>query len=62
MDLTRQLAEIIITLDADLQDNPNDIHKFLEKINKGFDLVVGWKKKDTIQSVKLYLQNWQFSN
>ena len=38
-------GEIIITLDADLQDNPNDIHKFLEKINKGFDLVVGWKKK-----------------
>ncbi|MBL7036444.1 glycosyltransferase family 2 protein [Candidatus Microgenomates bacterium] len=38
-------GEIIITMDADLQDNPRDIPKFIEKIEKGFDLVVGWKKK-----------------
>jgi len=36
---------IIITLDADLQDDPAEIPKLLEKINQGYDLVVGWKKK-----------------
>jgi len=37
-------GEIVITLDADLQDNPKEIPNFLEKINEGFDLVSGWKK------------------
>lgn len=37
-------GEIIFTLDADLQDNPREIPKFLEKIEGGFDLVSGWKK------------------
>lgn len=39
------VGSIIFTLDADLQDNPNEIPRFLEKINEGFDLVSGWKKK-----------------
>ena len=38
-------GEIIITLDADLQDDPAEIPKLLAKINQGYDLVVGWKKK-----------------
>lgn len=38
-------GDIIFTLDGDLQDNPKEVPKFLEKINKGFDLVSGWKKK-----------------
>jgi glycosyltransferase involved in cell wall biosynthesis len=38
-------GEIIITLDADLQDDPNDIPKFIAKINDGYDLVSGWRKK-----------------
>ena len=38
-------GEIIITMDADLQDNPKEIPKFISKIEKGSDLVVGWKKK-----------------
>ena len=42
--------EIVITLDADLQDDPKEIHKFIKEINKGFDFVSGWKKdrKDPI--------------
>lgn len=36
---------IIFTLDADLQDNPKEIPKFLEKLDSGFDLVSGWKKQ-----------------
>ncbi len=38
-------GEIIITMDADLQDNPKEIKRFIDKINEGFDLVSGWKKK-----------------
>ena len=43
-------GDIVFTLDADLQDEPNEIPKFIEKINEGFDLVTGWKKnrKDPI--------------
>lgn len=41
----KALGKIIITMDADLQDNPKDIVKFIKKIQDGSDLVVGWKKK-----------------
>lgn len=34
---------IIVTLDADLQDDPREIPRFLEELNKGYDLVSGWK-------------------
>lgn len=36
-------GEIIITLDADLQNDPRDIPKLLKKIDEGFDLVSGWR-------------------
>lgn len=41
-----QLAkgEIIVTLDGDLQDNPNELPKFIAKITEGYDLVSGWKR------------------
>jgi len=41
-------GEIIITLDADLQNDPADFALLLEKIDEGFDLVNGWriKRKD----------------
>jgi len=38
-------GNIIVTLDADLQDDPSEIKKLLEKIKEGYDLVTGWKKK-----------------
>jgi len=37
-------GEIILTMDADLQDDPKEIPSFLSKINQGYDLVSGWKK------------------
>ena len=37
-------GEVIFTMDADLQDDPNEIPRFLNKLNEGFDLVSGWKK------------------
>lgn len=38
-------GDLVITMDADLQDNPKEIPKFLKKIDEGYDLVSGWKKK-----------------
>lgn len=37
----KQDADIIVTLDADLQHNPEDIPRFVEKINEGYDFVLG---------------------
>ena len=36
---------IIFTLDADLQDDPAEIPKFLHHLESGFDLVSGWRKQ-----------------
>lgn len=38
-------GNIISTLDADLQDDPKELPKFLEKIKQGFDLVNGYRGK-----------------
>jgi glycosyltransferase involved in cell wall biosynthesis len=37
-------GKVVFTMDADLQDDPNEIPKMYEKIKEGFDLVSGWKK------------------
>jgi glycosyltransferase involved in cell wall biosynthesis len=36
---------IIITMDADLQDDPREIPNLIKKIHTGYDMVSGWKKK-----------------
>ena len=38
-------GEIIITMDADLQDDPNEIPNLINKLDEGYDLVSGWKQK-----------------
>ena len=40
----RAAGEIVFTLDADLQDDPHEIPKFLAAIDGGLDLVSGWKQ------------------
>ncbi|MDD4270309.1 MAG: glycosyltransferase family 2 protein [Pirellulales bacterium] len=37
-------GELVITLDADLQDDPAEIPGFLAQMEQGFDVVSGWKK------------------
>ncbi len=39
----RASGEIVVTIDADLQDDPRDIPRLLAKLDEGFDLVSGWK-------------------
>ncbi|HEY2787527.1 MAG TPA: glycosyltransferase family 2 protein [Fimbriiglobus sp.] len=37
-------GDIVLTLDADLQDDPAEIPRFLEAVDAGTDVVSGWKK------------------
>jgi len=36
-------GDVIITMDADLQNDPRDIPLLLEKVDEGFDVVTGWR-------------------
>lgn len=36
-------GEVIVTLDADLQDDPAEIPKFMTKLGEGYDLAAGWR-------------------
>jgi glycosyltransferase involved in cell wall biosynthesis len=38
-------GNMVFTMDGDLQDDPKEISHFLKKLNEGYDLVSGWKKK-----------------
>ncbi len=37
-------GEIIVLMDADLQNDPSDIPAMLDKLNEGYDVVSGWRK------------------
>jgi glycosyltransferase involved in cell wall biosynthesis len=55
-------GDVLITMDADLQNDPADIPVLLEKIDQGYDLVVGWRRdrQDKLFSKKLpsVIANW----
>jgi glycosyltransferase involved in cell wall biosynthesis len=38
-------GEVVVTIDADLQDDPAEIPQLLAKLDEGFDLVSGWKSR-----------------
>ncbi|RLC57777.1 MAG: glycosyltransferase [Candidatus Cloacimonadota bacterium] len=38
-------GNIVFTMDADLQDDPKEIEKFIKKLGEGYDMVTGWKVK-----------------
>jgi len=38
-------GDFVFTMDADLQDDPNEIPKFIEALDGGLDLVSGWKRR-----------------
>jgi len=57
-------GEIIVTMDGDLQNDPEDIARLLEKIEEGYDVVSGWRKerKDHLSRVLLSrIANWIIS-
>ena len=50
--ISHSCGDIVITLDADLQNDPNDIPKILSKYNEGYDLVSGWRKNRCDTSIR----------
>ncbi|MEW6418478.1 MAG: glycosyltransferase family 2 protein [Nitrospirota bacterium] len=55
-------GEIVIAMDGDLQHYPEDIPRFLEKIEEGYDIVSGWRadRKDPLLSRRFpsKIANW----
>jgi glycosyltransferase involved in cell wall biosynthesis len=45
-------GEFVLAMDGDLQHDPNDIPKFLKKLEEGYDIVSGWRK-DRIDNLVL---------
>ena len=55
-------GDIIVFMDADGQHDPQDIPKLLEKINQGYDLVVGARQKGSQASVGRGVANALYNN
>jgi glycosyltransferase involved in cell wall biosynthesis len=55
-------GKVLVTMDGDLQNDPDDIAMLLEKIEEGYDIVVGWrhKRQDKLitRKVPSYIANW----
>jgi glycosyltransferase involved in cell wall biosynthesis len=55
-------GEVLITMDGDLQNDPADIPMFLDTIDSGYDIVVGWRhqRQDKLISRKIpsKIANW----
>lgn len=55
-------GDVVIPMDADLQNDPADIPRFLEKMTEGHDVVCGWRKdrKDGlfVRRVPSQIANW----
>jgi glycosyltransferase involved in cell wall biosynthesis len=47
-------GDVVITMDADLQDDPNEIPNLISKLAEGFDLCSGWKKVRHDPFIKKY--------
>ncbi|MBF0156246.1 MAG: glycosyltransferase family 2 protein [Magnetococcales bacterium] len=45
-------GETVITLDADLQDNPEEIPKMVAKLGEGYDIVNGWRERREDQWIR----------
>lgn len=55
-------GQVIVSMDGDLQNDPSDIPRLLDKIGEGYDVVCGWRKerKDKFLSRRLpsIIANW----
>lgn len=58
-------GQVVVTIDADLQNDPRDIGKLLEKMAEGYDVVSGWRveRKEPFFSRRMPSQsaNWLIS-
>jgi glycosyltransferase involved in cell wall biosynthesis len=63
--ITAARGDVIVLLDADLQNDPKDIPRMLEKLDEGYDMVAGWRadRRDTFINRRLpsIIANWIIS-
>ena len=59
-------GDVIVFLDADLQNDPADIPAMLEKLDEGYDVVSGWRKNRednaVTRNLPSHMANWLISN
>ncbi|WP_022669758.1 glycosyltransferase family 2 protein [Hippea alviniae] len=48
-------GEIIVSMDGDLQNDPEDIPKLIDKLNEGYDVVSGWRKDRQDEPKRVFL-------
>jgi len=54
-------GDILIFMDGDLQNDPHDIPRLLEKVDEGYDVVSGWRKArhdDATRVIPSQVANW----
>jgi glycosyltransferase involved in cell wall biosynthesis len=51
-------GEILIPMDADLQNDPADISRLLDKLNEGYDVVSGWRKNRKDKLIMRKIPSW----
>lgn len=51
-------GDVIIPIDADLQNDPVDIPRLLERLDEGYDLVSGWRKDRKDDALRRNLPSW----
>jgi glycosyltransferase involved in cell wall biosynthesis len=54
-------GEIVIPMDGDLQNDPADIERLLEKLDEGYDIVSGWRKDrhdNAVRRIPSRIANW----
>ncbi|HSP88441.1 MAG TPA: glycosyltransferase family 2 protein [Ignavibacteriaceae bacterium] len=58
-------GRVVVTMDGDLQNDPTDIETMVNKIDEGYDIVLGWRfnRKDSLISRKIpsKIANWLIS-
>jgi glycosyltransferase involved in cell wall biosynthesis len=58
-------GQVLIPMDADLQNDPADLGRLLEKLDEGFDVVSGWRKerqdKMVTRKIPSMIANWIIS-
>lgn len=58
-------GEVVVLMDADMQNDPSDIPMMLDKVEEGYDVVSGWriKRQDTFltRTLPSHIANWMIS-
>lgn len=54
----RSKGEIVVTLDGDLQNPPEEIPGLVDKLSGGFDVVAGWRKSRMDSPIRLLLSHF----